>query len=220
MKNEDPFFFSVVSHVNEDYNKMLVMFQDSIKTSGIKLKHNLLETGMQGGDWQSATYLQNVYQKLEITHAKLKEGKRVVCSDVDIIFYRDFTPLIEKNNHLDIIFSVDHQFFCTGFFYARPTPETIKLFNHKIPIKKWEGDQGDQGYINYKLADMQDELKDLKIGYIHPSIAPYGKYIFDEEQEIKKPYLAHFNWTIGNKEKIQKMEKYKNTYRHEICTIQ
>jgi len=210
VKDKDPFFFSVVSNIDKDYKIILDMFTSSIKLSNIKLKHNLLKTGMQGGDWQSEKYLKNVYQKLTVTHDKLKEGQSVICSDVDIIFYRDFMPMIKKNKHLDIIFSVDHQFFCTGFFYVRPTPETIKLFDHKMPVKKWVGDQGDQGYINYKIVDMQDELKDLKVGFIHPSVAPYGKYIFDEEKQIKNPYFAHFNWTVGSKEKIKKMKQYIN----------
>lgn len=211
MKNKDPFFFSVVSNINKDYNLILDMFKSSIKRSNIKIKHNLLQTGIDSGDWQSETYLKNVYQKLVITHSKLKEGKSVICSDVDIIYYRDFMPMIQNNQHLDIIFSVDHQFFCTGFFYAKPTPETLKLFDHSIKIKSWTGDQGDQGYINYKLTDMQDELKDLKLGCIHPSVAPYGKYIFDEKNKINNPYFAHFNWTVGLKQKIAKMKKYEFT---------
>lgn len=206
---KDTFFFSVVSELDDEYKSILDIFTKSIKSSKIRLKHNIINTGSHSGVWQSKDYLNNVFKKLYITYDKLSSGIPVICSDIDIIFYRDFYDFLHtESKKFDVIFSIDHQFFCTGFFYVKPTPLTTHLFNPNITIKPWSGDQGDQGYINNKLIDLEHNYKDLKVGYICPSIAPYGKYIYDKLGIINNPILAHFNWTVGAREKLEKMNLY------------
>ena len=205
-------FFSILSGGDEKYKPLYDNFIHFLAQVGLDSKHELVSfPDFASGSWQQPSFRKIVYKKLEHTHEELLKGNSVFVSDLDIVFLRDpWDYLMNLLSDYDAVFQQDGDRKCTGFYLAKPTPETLDLFDssQKAPGGIIGGDACDQGYIHTKLCRKKSFYKNLKIKVLDKNLFPFGKYWYNNHDSLKDPYIVHYNWVAGINNKINKMKEY------------
>uniref|UniRef100_A0A6C0ESD8 Nucleotide-diphospho-sugar transferase domain-containing protein n=1 Tax=viral metagenome TaxID=1070528 RepID=A0A6C0ESD8_9ZZZZ len=157
----------------------------------------------RAGNWSNITH-----NKLSIIHENLLKYEFVCFTDGDIVYENNdfYTYLKENIGDSDIFIQNEGMSdsevwnLCSGFMFIRSTPQTISLFDpvhteiHKNTVG-WD----DQVYIN-------SIIKQLNYKVLPVDLFPNGRYYYANNENIK-PYIIHFNWTIGHIKK-EYMKKY------------
>ena len=142
--------------------------------------------------------------KLYSIHNELKQGNDVIFVDGDIVFNKNPIPYMLSNlKDNDLLVQNDDQSdlrpkMCTGFFYMKSTPYTIKISDFNKIIANIESFGNDQRYLRKYENTM-------KISYLPLDLFPNGKYW--RENLPKECYIIHFNYDISE-QKIKRMKNY------------
>ena len=158
------------------------------------------------GNWSNITF-----NKFVIIYENLLKYKYVCITDGDIVFENNiFLQYLLKNIGLnDLLIQTEYidnknDVLCSGFMFIKSNSNTLNFFNPKyIEHKKNTIGWDDQIYVN-------NNKDKLKYKMLPIQLFPNGKYYYDNNN-IKTPYLIHFNWIIGH-EKKEKMLKYGKWY--------
>jgi hypothetical protein len=155
-------------------------------------------TGSYMGDgWMSTMRrkVQYILDSLEET----KEGDWFVHSDCDILLFKNWTTILEKNKDtLDIIVQSDFTELCAGFFFCKSNSKTKDLWQNVF--NNITEHYNDQTAMNHYIKN----TKNLKAGVLPKTFFTYGLLGKGrwEGQEFEIPNIQdvkmfHANWAAG-----------------------
>lgn len=169
----------------------------------------------------SDTWSDVLKYKSYIIHENLKKHKYVCITDGDIVYENNkFLEhcLTNLNMHKsDMICQYDGKNIkpnnsdeiCCGFMFIKSTEKTKELFDYNNLINI-TGDWKEQPYINNRI-----KLLKINVAILDKLLFPNGYIYYNFNNQIKTPYLIHFNWVVGN-EKIERMKTHKKWYLNNI----
>ena len=189
-------------------------FRNGALVNKEKEPEGLAGRGRKAGEW---AFKQVVFQRFLITGEILKAGKSVIYLDTDIVVKQNF-----EKNVLDQYKDTTHECLmqwcgsphginleqahrlgkgdpCTGFYSARPTPQTLKIFSLKFLRQNSYGRYAhDQHFFNRVVWD--HNLLDMKIlnSNHYPTFNHYLKRMKRLKREDKQCKLVHFMGIGGN----------------------
>ena len=158
----------------------------------------------------SIAFRRKTHIKTKIVLDGLKLGLTVVLTDVDIVFFKDPQPyfmcntcgLEIQNNWVD---------YNSGFFIARPTTGSLRLFE-----QAWERGVNSTYTSNQRVINklMRDMGSSLKWKVLNAKQFPNGKKYFTSagryfkgEKPCPECVIVHNNWIRGLVEKVYRFKE-------------
>ena len=116
--------------------------------------------------FRTVEYNKKTYQKAKTVLTALKVGISVLYVDTDSVILRDPTPYFHSYDGYDLATSQEdnHTQHCSGLYFARATPSTIKLFETLVITEQTPGTASDQTI----MRGVMDEMKDLSVTELNP----------------------------------------------------
>ncbi|GMI03804.1 hypothetical protein TrLO_g11011 [Triparma laevis f. longispina] len=106
---------------------------------------------------------------------------------------------------------------CTGFYYVKSSPQTIKFFTQTVLELSLHSDDvkfGDQSSFNLVMFEwmFRDEVG-LSVDILNPTEFPTGSLFFDHHNSVYKDngeivFMVHNNFIIGSEKKVERFKKY------------
>lgn len=174
-------------------------------------------TGEYGSEgWEQVTY-EKLEKIIQIFNDTTDKADYFVYSDVDIQFFKPITRLGEKAllNH-DIVFQNDYAGSqCTGFFYCRKTPQTLKLFEEALSVNCiHKEDQTSVQEVLKKTTNLRWALLPIEFftfGMFHTQWGGQEKF-----QIPKNIAMHHANWVKGIPSKLKLLEVVRSNYNQKL----
>ena len=152
--------------------------------------------------------------KYEMIYKSLLDNEFTLYIDGDIVIKRDFTEyMLNKIENKDLLVQNDlnpkkpeKENLCAGFMFIRSNKKTLKFFNPKnVNMKRMSKlRHHDQTY----LINNRRKFNYLKLDLVlFPNVPLYFRY-----NDSLNPYIIHFNYLVGNHEKIDKMKETNQWY--------
>jgi hypothetical protein len=141
-----------------------------------------------------------------------KEGDWFVHSDCDILLFKNWSNILEKNKDtLDMIVQNDFTELCAGFFFCKSNSKTKDLWQNVF--NSIAEHYNDQTAMNHYIKN----TKNLKIGVLPNTFFTYGLLGKGrwEGQEFEIPNIQdvkmfHANWAAGIDKKKALLENCLN----------
>ena len=190
-----------------------VLFRDFFLPSlpaGFELDATCFDDLRGPGDFRSGQFMDCLRRKIDLLLGKLAQyrGEIIVCSDVDILFFRpvqqELGDLLAREN-LDIVFQSEAkgggQDINGGFYACRASRRTEEFFRRVGERMDQERASHDQDAINGLL---REGTGDLRWGYLPPAF--YARtHGWPPPRELA---IYHANETVGRDGVSQKISQF------------
>jgi hypothetical protein len=190
---------------------------------GHRVKHHYSKVGI--ADFGTENFRKLTIEKIGFIQTRLSMNERLLFLDNDIYLLKDPISYLEEYiGDADIVFQDDVNEFVhrgqtfpivnTGVIYAKKTGQTIDLFDpNSEHIRLMTERENDQHVLNRRLLDLGIDFKVLP-----KDLFPCGKVWYNDAAH-ESPYLVHYNWVAGKKNKIRKMKAYGHWKVSKIQTV-
>ena len=140
--------------------------------------------GTKPSDFATIAFNRKTRYKTMAATVALDMGYSVLVVDVDVVFLKDPTPYLSCNRCEIIIQSEGSEYYRnTGFYFAFPTSNTIKLHHIVLNTYKNVAMTNDQQSLNSVLIYLESHSK-LKVKVLDLDKFPNGDYYFDKGQRM------------------------------------
>ncbi len=184
-------------------------FQDSFQDHDISVEMVQLSTlGAGGGNFQSESWRNAVIEKQQLIMAKIKEceGDILICSDVDIQFFRPIRPIIEsvmESGTIDIAFQAERPWpgggYNAGFIVMRCNPNVLALYEEMNSADIRATYLMEQDWLNRNLD---------RFPVIHTALPPaIWAWTHGPHTISRDIVLHHANGTVGGSSIAEKFEQ-------------
>lgn len=202
-------------------NSINVYYASSISRLGRK--------NYTSGEFGTESFNKLVALKHESAILAMSLGYNVIVTDLDIVWLRNPLPLLRETagQNFDIVFQCDNHYEhsscypCGGFFYARPTEPSIQALDTLVNEKIKNVNSSTQDIMKKILCkgkqvsylECKDPETGIRIRMLSKKLLPNGNTFMLEFKDrvlfVKSwnPYIMHFNWMMGDENKIQWMKK-------------
>lgn len=147
--------------------------------------------------------------KMFVINEELLKGNDIIFTDGDIVFEKNpFTYILEQlDDKIELLVQNDEQMgqkenMCTGFFWLKSNPNTIKITDFKSITDNIDSFRNDQQYMRCYANKMNHK-------YLPLDLFPNGKHYRDKKPE--SPYIIHFNYDVSQ-HKIRRMKIFNKWY--------
>jgi len=162
--------------------------------------------------FRTGRWAQIVAQKIALIHTVLAKGWNVFYVDGDIVFLRDPSTWIRSYaDHCDLWIQDDDDQpdrrrspkdtnLCTGMFWARSCPSTLRLFDPARMPRKFECDQL---HINHLVKRGEN----VRLMTLPRELFPNGAQFYEHPEMKASACAIHFNYILA-KDKRPRMEEH------------
>jgi hypothetical protein len=158
---------------------------------------------------RSIAWTRITVMKILISWEILNAGHTAFYSDTDVVVRRDPRGSLMKMIHdSEILFQINHfKRICSGIYFARSTPQTLRLFDLDSPglpqYQHTNPQYGDQTFIEDRIAVMG---QDLHWSFLPAAGFPNGVIWYNNRKSLRhQAEMIHFNCLVGTAEKIKEM---------------
>ncbi len=146
-------------------------------------------------------------KKIDIIRTQMDKYKYVLQTDGDIVFENPMFLLkvydaIRSNTNKDIIGQLEHpqNIICGGFYVIRSNEKMLNLYDPKTLVERKAYEGHDQDYI----MKLKNDSKEINVDYFDKETFPNGNILFYRGLH-REPYMMHFNYISGFRNKVNKM---------------
>ena len=158
----------------------------------------------------TAAFIERTHIKTRIVLDALELGYDVLIVDVDIVFLKNPIPFMDCWD-CDIQIQNDGEEINSGFYYARPTKEAIKLHSSALELAHQNRTLSNQKCLarilvnntSIKVKILDDEK--FPRGYV---FFEAGKRMFADDNNCDTCVIVHNNWIEGRPAKIYRFKEF------------
>jgi len=166
----------------------------------------IISTNKEVATYDSLEFNRITCKKLEIILENLKQDSEIWWIDNDIVFFDTFKNIIENMRTYtgQIVIQKDGWGLCTGFFIAKRTPNTLRVFQRSID---WLKSNENNRFINDQHAfnAVYKSIIGLIVSELNSEEYPNGFIYFDKKMKSKARIL-HNNYLGDSASKIARFK--------------
>lgn len=199
----------IVAMTNEGQLPMMKNMLNSALKTGFPMSDFHCYIVNQDND--AATYNTKQFQsltlkKLEVILSNLYLDREVLWIDNDIVLFQNMIPELRlRGGHL--VMQDDLWGPCTGFFLARSSPSTIRVFQKTIQKMRESLATGSIQNDQHVFFRVYKTIPALIIHLLPQEEYPNGEIYFNRRQ-ISKAKMVHNNFLTTTSEKVERFKQH------------
>jgi len=157
--------------------------------------------------------------KIQIILRELKDNDSLIYTDCDVAFRKNPTDIIiksmeqAKRDNIDIIFASDSpsMLICTGFMCVRNTDNVHRLFKEYFRLSQEYGVHKNEHMFDqeiiFQILSTDSNYFNMKWGIYPTEFIKNGHLYWSCSQRTGDEIIVHANFTIGEKNKIDRLKE-------------
>lgn len=209
----------LIAPYTESHRALAVQFRDTFQDKDIPVEMILLPTNGQGaGDFQTESWRDAVVRKLQLVADRIRDhqGEILVCSDVDIQFFKPIRAIVEdvmKDGTIDMAFqserSGDDSDYNAGFIVLRCNDRVLSVYEAMCASDFKSQYLIDQDWFNSRLNEFP--VRHVRLPGV---IWAWSHGVETLSEDV---VLHHANCTVGDAtvaRKIQQLDLVRRKLAH------
>ncbi len=194
---------------NEGQIDMMKNMLTSAKKAGfpmLDIHCYVMSTNKEAASYNTANFQLITLRKLEIILENMQQSSEVFWIDNDIIFFDTFSNIISniKSYNGQFIMQDDMWSVCTGFFFVKSTPVSLRVIQKSID---WLRKQLNNPALNDQHAfnNCYRSVIGCLVSKLPQEEYPNGRVYFENNKKDKARML-HNNFLVGTDAKIDRFK--------------